>query len=126
MSQASNGAPPLPVPRPVPRPSPPPARSTGQGAAGAGRPRSCANGSAGGAWAAGDPPPALLDAREWQVVLALCEGLPRDAVADRIGYSRSTVNRILTEIYASTGFDQAYQVVAWAYRCRVASFSRRA
>ncbi|MCE7937530.1 hypothetical protein DCC79_01100 [bacterium] len=88
--------------------------------------RSTASAAATAGPGAGDPSPGLLDAREWEVVLALCEGLPRDAVADRIGYSRSTVNRILGEIYASTGFHQAYQVVAWAYRCRAAPRSRRA
>jgi DNA-binding CsgD family transcriptional regulator len=64
-----------------------------------------------------DPPPEILTPFEREIVLGLCEGLARDAIADRLGYSRSTVNKAISEIYAGTGFVRAYQLVAWAVRC---------
>lgn len=71
-----------------------------------------------------DPPPALLTPREREIVLALCEGLPREAIAARIGRSRSTLDKALSEIYASTGFSQAHQLVAWAFRAGIQQVER--
>jgi len=68
----------------------------------------------------GDPPLGMLSPRERQVVFSLCEGLTRDAIADRLAISRSTLDKTISEIYAGTGFCRAYQLVAWAFRCGVA------
>ncbi len=63
-----------------------------------------------------DPSPDLLDAREREVVISLCEGLSREEIASRLGLSRSTVHKLISAVYASTGFAKAYQIVAWAHR----------
>lgn len=65
----------------------------------------------------GDPHPKLLTPREREVVIALCEGLTRDEIADRMGLSRSTIDKTISSTYASTGFRHAYQLVVWAIRC---------
>lgn len=67
--------------------------------------------------AADDPTPDLLTLRERRIVLALCDGLDRNAIAARIGCSRSTLNKALSDLYAATGFQRAHQLVAWAVRC---------
>jgi ATP/maltotriose-dependent transcriptional regulator MalT len=64
-----------------------------------------------------DPHPRLLSPRERELVIALCEGLTRDAIADRVGLSRSTIDKTISGAYASTGFRHAYQLVGWAFRC---------
>ena len=64
-----------------------------------------------------DPHPRLLTPRERELVIALCDGLSRDDIATRLGLSRSTIDKTISAIYASTGFRQAYQLVSWAYRC---------
>jgi ATP/maltotriose-dependent transcriptional regulator MalT len=63
-----------------------------------------------------DPIPDALSERERQIVLLLCEGLQRGDIARRVGLSRSTVDKVISNIYAATGFRACYQVVAWAHR----------
>lgn len=64
----------------------------------------------------GDPIPSQLSDREQAIVIGLCDGLSRDDVARRIGRSRSTLDKSISLIYASTGFQTAYQLVAWGFR----------
>ncbi len=64
-----------------------------------------------------DPLPALLSSREREIVIGLCDGLQRDEIAQRLGLSRSTIDKTISGIYASTGLTKAYQIVAWAIRC---------
>jgi ATP/maltotriose-dependent transcriptional regulator MalT len=64
-----------------------------------------------------DPDPDVLSERERELVICLCMGLSRDEVATRLSRSRSTVDKAISTVYASTGFTSAYQVVAWAHRC---------
>jgi len=66
-----------------------------------------------------DPHPKYLTAREREIVLGLCEGLSRDEISTRVGRSRSTIDKAISGLYASTGFRAAYQIVAWAHRCGV-------
>lgn len=102
------------------RPTRPTDRAPATGASHA-RPACCATPS----WARAaaprrdDPAPELLAAREREIVLALAEGLSRDEVAVRIRRSRSTLDKAISQIYAVTGFRAAYQLVAWAQRCRL-------
>jgi DNA-binding CsgD family transcriptional regulator len=63
-----------------------------------------------------DPSPALLNDRELEVAMALCDGLSREEVAARVGRSVSTVNKLIHGIYGATGFQATHQIVAWAYR----------
>ncbi len=65
----------------------------------------------------GDPPPSVLDPREREIVIGLCDGLTRAAVGLRMGLSLSTINKAISNIYAATGFEKTHQVVAWAHRC---------
>lgn len=63
-----------------------------------------------------DPPACCLNRRERAVVVALCEGLDRPAIAERLRRSRSTCDKAISAIYRATGFGSAHQVVAWAHR----------
>jgi|GEM_PF-5786086 len=63
-----------------------------------------------------DPPADCLSRRERAVVIALCEGLDRPAIAHRLRRSRSTCDKAISAIYRNTGFGTAHQVVAWAHR----------
>ena len=64
-----------------------------------------------------DPHPSVLTPREREVVIALCEGMTRDEIGNRMGLSRSTIDKTISSLYASSGFRHAYQLVAWAHRC---------
>ncbi len=63
-----------------------------------------------------DPCPGVLNDRELEVALCLCEGLSRAEVAARISRSKSTVDKTISAIYGATGFQATHQIVAWAYR----------
>jgi DNA-binding CsgD family transcriptional regulator len=64
-----------------------------------------------------DPDPGVLSERETEIVLALCEGLPRVEIARALGVSRSTLDKTISHAYTATGFGSCYQLVAWAHRC---------
>lgn len=73
-----------------------------------------------------DPSPACLSRRQRAVVAALCEGLDRAAVAERIRRSQSTCDKAISGLYRTTGFATAHQVVAWAFRVGLCDPSPRA
>ncbi|MEO8082301.1 MAG: hypothetical protein ABI780_00620 [Ardenticatenales bacterium] len=63
-----------------------------------------------------DPAPTCLDGRQRTVVAALCEGLDRAGIAQRLRRSQSTCDKAISGLYRATGFATAHQVVAWAFR----------
>jgi ATP/maltotriose-dependent transcriptional regulator MalT len=84
-------------------------------------PASASNGKVTPIAAVDDPFPDLLNERELQVVMGLCEGLNRAELAARIGRSKSTVDKLIHTIYTATGFEATHQIVAWAYRIGLVS-----
>jgi DNA-binding CsgD family transcriptional regulator len=63
-----------------------------------------------------DPPPSVATDRDRVLLVALSDGLPRTAVAARLGRSESTVAKMVSRLYSVTGFGSQYQLVAWARR----------
>jgi DNA-binding CsgD family transcriptional regulator len=64
----------------------------------------------------GDPDVSHLSARELDLVVGLCEGLNRIELCERLGLSKSTVDKLVSQVYAATGFGACHQIVAWAFR----------
>jgi len=62
-------------------------------------------------------------ARELDVIVLLCEGLPNRQIAARLAISETTVRRHLTTIFSKLGVSDRLELVIYAYRNGLAGFS---
>jgi DNA-binding NarL/FixJ family response regulator len=63
---------------------------------------------------AGRPGRPLISGREYEVLRAVCDGLPNKDLARRLGISESTVKNHLSNIYRRTKVTGRTQLVLWA------------
>jgi len=59
-------------------------------------------------------PRQLMTGREYEVLCAICEGLPNRAIAQRLGISEKTVKNHLSSIYRRAKVRTRTQLVLWA------------